>query len=253
MHQCQSQELRSDLSRGRPRSLGGRPFFATLASLKVAPHSAESTPPLLEPGNSKLGTDGRFAETVFVWNLPAMATCPGASKWCSAHCYNADALSAKFPIEPWAVNWAWATERPIELEAIILARIKAATPPIAFRIHSSGDFFSTPYVALWITVCRASPDVCFWAYTRSWQIPEIAAALEELRRVPNVELFASWDNSMQEPPPGWRLSTVLDGGSPQPSTASTLQCPEEDGRVANCADCGYCFSRRSGNVSFSLH
>lgn len=48
------------------------------------------------------------------------------------------------------------------------------------RIHSSGDFFSQAYFDKWLAVCRANPNVRFWAFTKSveyWvkrldQIPE---------------------------------------------------------------------------------
>lgn len=33
----------------------------------------------LEPGNTKTGRSGSLYRTIFVWNLPAVATCPGAS------------------------------------------------------------------------------------------------------------------------------------------------------------------------------
>jgi hypothetical protein len=52
-------------------------FLRELATLRAPPVSSQIGRPLLEAGNTKLGKNGRFAETVFVWNLPAMATCPG--------------------------------------------------------------------------------------------------------------------------------------------------------------------------------
>ena len=44
----------------------------------------------LSEGNRKTGTSGKFFNSVFVWNLPSVATCPGRSDWCMEHCYNAD-------------------------------------------------------------------------------------------------------------------------------------------------------------------
>ena len=228
-------------------------FLSDLANLSI-PSISPTLEPLLELGNSKIGKSGRFARTAFVWNLPAIATCPGASRWCSAHCYNADARTEKFPLGLWANNWAWAVERPADLEVLIVKKINEAAPPVAVRIHSSGDFFSPAYVALWLAICRRCPETHFWAYTRSWQNPSLAAGLAELRHLPNVELFASWDATMPQPPIGWRLSIVVEGGMPDgTSDVGALQCPEEDGRVSNCANCGYCFTRRPGDVVFALH
>lgn len=216
--------------------------------------TADSHEPLLEYGNSKLGREGRFAKTVLVWNLPAMMTCPGASTWCSTHCYNADERTEKFPLDRWRANLAWFNERPAGLKAVILKHIDRAGAPIAFRIHSSGDFFSNEYIKFWTSLCRGCPHVQFWAYTRSWQVSKLAESLQELRELPNIEVFASWDETMPSPPTHWRLSTVLlEGKRRSHGDKSTLQCPEEAGGVPSCADCGYCFFRRPGHVNFALH
>lgn len=37
-----------------------------------------------------------------------------------------------------------------------------------FRIHDSGDFFSIRYLRAWGAICRAHPDVLFWAPSRAW-------------------------------------------------------------------------------------
>lgn len=34
------------------------------------------------------------------------------------------------------------------------------------RIHDSGDFFSDDYLHAWLRVCRARPDLHFYAYTK---------------------------------------------------------------------------------------
>jgi len=228
-------------------------FLRSLASLDI-PLLGPDSQPFLERGNSKLGQRGRLAETVFVWNLPAIVTCPGASPWCSSHCYNADARQEKFPVGKWAANWAWVVERSTELRAFITSQINSAPRPVAIRIHSSGDFFSSEYVDVWSAICSECPEASFWAYTRSWANGSIISSLENLRSLPNVEMFASWDITMAEPPAGWRLSVVvedsaLDGNADR----AAIRCPEEEGRVPNCADCGYCFTRRPGDVLFALH
>ena len=37
-----------------------------------------------------------------------------------------------------------------------------------FRIHDSGDWYSAPYMLAWFEICRALPDIQFWAPTRTW-------------------------------------------------------------------------------------
>jgi hypothetical protein len=61
------------------------------------------------------------------------------------------------------------------------------------RIHVSEDFYSAEYVRKWAAVARACPATRFYAYTRSWRRPDIAAALAELSRCRNVRLWYSCD------------------------------------------------------------
>lgn len=230
-----------------------REFLGRLRTLPPTMPTASDLGLALEPGNSKLGQSGSHAGSVFVWNLPSVATCPGASEWCTAHCYNADDRVAKFPVGAWARNWGWALRDPRAVEKAIVGQLAIAAPPAAVRIHSSGDFFSIAYVELWIRICRACPDTRFWAYTRSWAIPELRPSLEELRSLSNIQLFASWDTTMRGPPSGWRLSFVGPGRASDVEDGALLSCPEQDGRLPDCAACGYCFLPRNGHVRFDVH
>src|ERR1700704_5004033 len=126
------------------------------------------TPEGLSPGNKKIGYSGRLYRSVFVWNLPAVASCPGASEWCLTHCYNADSRTDVFPVADWEDNWSWFIHKPQELKAKIIEQLSTAGRPTAVRIHSSGDFYSASYILFWIDIVHQSQDVRFWAYTRSW-------------------------------------------------------------------------------------
>lgn len=132
------------------------------------------------------------------------------------------------------------------------------------RIHVSGDFDSERYVRNWVMRLLDRPEVTAWAYTRSWRVLALLPALETLRGLPNVQLFASMDRSTVElPPAGWRRAWI-DGdtraGTPVGQhahhiasalprnqnfatfdNAMTYVCPEETGRKRDCLDCGYCF------------
>ena len=211
------------------------------------------TPEGLAPGNKKIGDSGRVYSSVFVWNLPAVASCPGASEWCLMHCYNADTRSDVFPVSEWQDNWSWFTYKPQELKMRIREQLDSAKRPTAVRIHSSGDFYSLSYTLFWIDIVRQFREVQFWAYTRSWTIPELLPQLEVLRAEPNFELFASCDSTMPHPPDGWRLSLVENEAEDFTKEPQDLLCPEQVGQVPNCASCGFCIERRSGNVLFLLH
>jgi len=87
-------------------------------------------------------------------------------------------------------------------------------PPIPeecklLRIHVSGDFDTVAYIHEWARRLIERPDVTAWAYTRSWRVPELLLALEILRTLPNVQLFASMDPSCADlPPQGWRRAWI---------------------------------------------
>jgi hypothetical protein len=207
--------------------------------------------PLLELGNTKLGGSGRLFGSVWVWNLPAMTTCPGRSPWCAASCYNGDPRSDVFPIDAWRANLTAVEGAPEETAAKVLSLLEAAPKPVAVRLHSSGDFCSESYIDWWAGLISQTPKVRYWAYTRSWAVAGLMPRLESLRALPNMQLFASWDHTMPRPPEGWRLSIISNGNGV--STKVNLDCPEQYEGGPRCADCGYCITKRRGNVIFHPH
>ena len=121
------------------------------------------------------------------------------------------------------------------------------------RIHVSGDFDTPSYILTWIGLCDFHPSVLFFAYTRSWRVPELLPFLETLESLPNVQLFASMDESTPESPPnGWRVAWVRDGVELE-GYENILLCPEEVGLKPNCEACGYCFRGKRGDVVFPIH
>lgn len=203
-------------------------------------------------GNPKLGPGvysySRLPGRPFGEYDPAitLGTCPGSSAECEDICYakrivNADVLRI---YEENSLTW----ELPsLPSDAKIV------------RFHVSGDFDTEPYIFNWVRLCQDHPDVRFWGYTRSWCIRHLLPLLEELRALPNVQLFASVDNSIkEEPPAGWRRAYIQGderitdiNGEIHPTDAYV--CPEETGRKKDCISCGYCILGRHGNVAFLKH
>jgi len=68
------------------------------------------------------------------------------------------------------------------------------------KLHVSGDFFSTAYIAAWTVIARRLPDVVFWIYTRAWRVADFLPALTDLSACPNVQLWFSHDTTSGEPP-----------------------------------------------------
>ena len=67
------------------------------------------------------------------------------------------------------------------------ARKSSTAANLHYRLHWSGDVFSTVYAEALKAAMEASPDIQFWTYTRSWDIVPI------LCTVPNLKLYLSLD------------------------------------------------------------
>lgn len=199
-------------------------------------------------GNLKIGPD------VYTYSRPAglFETCPGASAECEAICY------AKRIREP--------------ILGIYFRNIGDDVPPIPgdcrlLRLHISGDFDTPEYTRNWRQQLLERSDVRCWAYTRSWRVPYLLPPLEELRALPNVQMFASMDSSIQErPPAGWRIAWI--DGDPRADDLAlnkrprirltafdtiSYTCPEQTGHKHDCQECRYCFDGRRGDVTFLRH
>lgn len=224
-------------------------YLSTVKDIKF--DTAYSSAPLLEPGNSKIGLESKYYQKVFVWNLPVVITCPSASQWCLRHCYNADLRTDKYPINEWNKNLQFYINDKDKLESILLNILQEENVTKAVRIHSSGDFFENEYVNFWKRIIEKTPEVRYWAYTRSWTGKSLLNTLEELKRLKNIQLFASWDKSMPNPPKDWRKSIVYNQNEIVANTG--IICPEQSGLSPNCATCNYCIAKKRGDVYFILH
>lgn len=212
-------------------------------------------------GNPKLGPG------VYTYSkLPGRVggSCPGSTAECELICYAKRIVFNKPVWDLWTRN----TIRGDELPPL---------PPDAkiVRFHVSGDFDSIRYIIEWCKLVNRNLQVRFFGYTRSWRVPELVPWLLRLRDYPNVQLFASVDQSMRElPPKGWRRAwlendrravrkVIVDGQlywADDPATIEDLNdyqtayvCPEETGRKPDCVSCGYCIRGKRGDVIFLIH
>ena len=190
-------------------------------------------------GNSKVGRIPTFS-------LPSRLTCPGASTWCIKHCYarrfeRLRALCRMGYSRNLVLTW--------DLDRFVSTMLVEIPPgPSCFRIHVSGDFYAAEYALAWERICIERPGIRFWAYTRSWAVPELQSALESLKRLNNVVLFASTDITMPLPPEDWRVAFVE--GDPR---ATGIKCREQNGLSDSCLNCRYCFASNAGHVVFRVH
>ena len=194
---------------------------------------------LSNAGNTKVGR-------VWTFSLPSFVTCPGASAWCRQHCY-ASRLERLRP----NCRRAYVRNLALSLEPHqFVGRVLESLPEDAalVRLHVGGDFYSREYVQNFLDICLARPNVQFWSYTRSWSATAMRLDLEQLRGLPNVQMFASTDPDMPLPPDDWRAAFIdID------PRASGMSCRHQQGEVDSCLECGYCFRENAGNVVFTVH
>lgn len=204
----------------------------------------------LTRGNRKLGA------SVYHFDLPAgpQASCPGASTYCASICYARHghylfgSVQAKY-----AANMAAWREHPAELERELGAELDALAAGTVIRLHTSGDFMSVAYVRMWARLATSHPSLTFYAYTRSWNVRRLLAALETLRQLANFTVWASTDSTMPAPPSGWPTTRIVDTFADAPGIA---HCPEQTGKRASCADCGLCWNvnlQPNARLAFKLH
>jgi len=220
----------------------------------------ESVPTPLSTGNTKLGS------AIYVWSLPALLTCPGHTALCAHLCY---ALKGRFAMAKylWRVLQNWLIAALPWFASRMVAKIAAANANVV-RIHVSGDFFSAAYVRQWQRIAEALPTVRFYAYTRSWRVPEIRRELIVLSRMPNIRLWYSYDAESGEPvltgrEDRVRLAYLSTSHDDRPEHADlvfrdypirgvvvkringALVCPAENGTGVDmpCDRCGFCWRK----------
>jgi Gene product 88 len=216
---------------------------------------------LLTNGNSKLGNK------VFSFNLPPVVSCPGLTPSCRSQCY-ARRGHWCWPStqESLLRNWE-ATRKPFFAQYLIWEiRVRKVN---LVRLHAAGDFFDTTYIKRWAKVIKASSDTKFWAYTRSWRVPQLRTALEQhLLPLSNIKLWYSSDSDSGVPddvPKDASLAymqqhrdeAVPDEADlvfrvcelrqePAKRIGLTMVCPTEQGKQApktDCGRCGQCWSK----------
>lgn len=196
---------------------------------------------LLTRGNAKLGS------RVWHFNLPAGASCPGASTWCAKHCY---AKHGNYRFRNVTNRYTANMAIPIdELGAQLDTELDALPARAVIRIHTSGDFHGVAYIDMWAALASSYPLTPFYAYTRSWRVAELVPALDRFRALDNVTLWASTDATTGDAPDGWPTAGIG-------FRAGYASCPEQTGRRLDCSDCGLCWHRKlrtSARLAFKTH
>jgi hypothetical protein len=209
--------------------------------------------PLLTQGNGKVG------QSIHLWSIPAISTCPGSTELCRSVCY---ANSARFTLSSVKERLGWCYEQSLRGDfAPRVVREIRRKGVLVLRVHVSGDFYSREYAEKWLEVMRQSPRVRFYWYSRSWRVPDIAPVLEQMAALRCCRAWYSLDAQTGIPPavpPGVRLAYLQVEPDEEPELLDLLfvvrrlkrhaqrlglplLCPHQAGRRENCGECGKCF------------
>lgn len=190
----------------------------------------------ISKGNTKLGKITNIS-------MPSYYSCPGHSEWCQKECYALkyqkryrkciDSYNNNFELSKDQLNFA----------DMIIDRL-SQTHGSPVRIHVSGDFYNETYITSWLKICTSLPDIKFWAYTRSWVIPNLFEKIKVLNNLDNIQIFLSTDITMPDPPDNFRIAYINND-----KRANGFTCLYDKNKKT-CLECGYCFKTKKGNVVF---
>jgi hypothetical protein len=153
-------------------------------------------------GNSKItrsnGTYGAPVPNAF--SLPAASVgwmgrnpCPGSTPACRGSCYvrslakHAPDLYARYEENAAVLAAILPRHNPAQYAAIRLATWIANHAPGGFRWHVSGDVWNEMHAAWIVDVCKYTPQVPYWIYTRTLDV------VATLRRAANLAVNVSAD------------------------------------------------------------
>lgn len=204
-------------------------------------------------------------------------SCPGATGFCERICYAGKLEKVYTGVRNVLLhNWELLKDADLPtmqglIHGMIQEFVNETDKSVArgnvatydFRIHWDGDFFSRDYAQAWANVIREFPSVQFWAYTRTLDVIDILAGID------NLSLYLSGDpdnihevNAKAMDFPGVKIATVADTFNEAKetiidSTRKSYNCPELAKRIplispkgSACIQCGVCPNSR-GDVLFS--
>lgn len=194
-----------------------------------------------------IGRNSKLGAGVASFNLPAGPTCPGATAICREICY---AKSGRMILPQQKERYLANLKATLQEDFVDRMVQEIKTNGVStIRIHAAGDVNTPGYARKWIAVKKRCPKVEMFLYTRSWRIPKLLPALEEMRAA-GIVVYASLDDYTAEPPPeGWPVAYMGEQGFQNVG----IVCPQQtsQGKVT-CASCRWCIEGK-GDVTFIPH
>jgi len=140
-------------------------------------------------------SEGNSKTECFSFDLPAKITCPGMTRECASKCYAFNLMRVYKNVDAkYQRNLEFANT-----DAFVKRMIRDIPKRCEFRIHVSGDFHTAEYVAKWVAIATARPDVVFYTYTRSWRVKAIWQDILHLAALDNVNVNLSVDDDTGAP------------------------------------------------------
>jgi len=201
------------------------------------------------------------------FSLPAVYSCPGASKHPDSPCAHCYACQGMYLLDSTAraqwIRYRWTRDcmrsalgREEWIET--LAREISATGCGYFRWHDSGDLFSGAYVTMVAEVCRLTIHIRHWLPTQSFRIAGIDSAIRKhLLPLENVIVRPS-TSKLDAFPPRLRSVGYAAGATVYTSSAknhrSVRLCPKST-LGGSCAsnNCRLCWDIPKSAVGFLVH
>ena len=116
---------------------------------------------------------------------------------------------------------------------------------IVIRLHVLGDFYSKEYVQFWLEMLEKHPKLCIFGYTARKGKQILGQAIGRMnkkfpercviRHSGNKEYKSNWSYAAEESFEG-----------------KAFDCPEQTGKVKDCASCGLCWTTTK-TVRFLSH
>lgn len=116
----------------------------------------------ISTGNSKLAEDG-----IVCFDIPQASTCRGAGS-CLGFCYaSLGNYKYKIKIRNMLNNFYTSLDTEVFVEKTKKSFEKLPRFMKIVRIHSAGDFYDQRYLDAWVRIMQETPDMRFYAYTKS--------------------------------------------------------------------------------------
>lgn len=203
-------------------------------------HSADNGTFLLKKGsqNKKLGfviKVGKWSnKKLYSLTLEERATCPrSCHHW--DNCYGNNM--------PFAHRYKHGPELIERLEYEIKTLLKQHTQGVVIRLHVLGDFYSRGYVKFWRKMVAKNPKLSIFGYTA--RDDSIGNDIKSLNAAFPDQCVIRFSRNE-------KYDGTNKYAADEDMLFNTFTCPEQTGKLKNCANCGLCWSVNK-TVRFLTH